>query len=213
MIRKLAAEAIGTGMLMATATGCAAMTAALTADGGLALAICAMCAGLALFVTITIFTPVSGGHLNPAVTLAFLLRHEISGRDALAYGLAQTVGAIGGAVLAHAMCAQPLLQLSTLVRDTPQLWLSEAVATCGLIVVIAGGIAARGPVPALVGAFVATGYFFTASMAFTNPAMTVARSLTGTAAGLRPEDLLPYLAAQMLGALVGAVLGRGLFGK
>lgn len=213
MVRRLWAEAIGTAILMATATGCAAMTAGLTEDAALALAICALSAGAALFVSITLFTPVSGGHLNPAVTLAFALRGEIRAGAALLYVLAQAAGAIAGAVLAHAMFALPLVELSTIARAEPRLWLSEAVATCGLILVIAGGIAARGPVPALVGTFVAMGYFFTASSAFTNPAMTLARTLTGTAAGLRPEDLLPYLLAQGAGAVLGALLGRGLFGQ
>ncbi len=111
------------------------------------------------------------------------------------------------------MFGLPLIELSAIARAEPRLWLSEAVATAGLILVIAGGIAARGPVPGLVGAFVATGYFFTASSAFTNPAMTLARTLTGTAAGLRPEDLPAYVLAQILGAIAGALLGRALFAE
>ena len=104
---------------------------------------------------------------DTAVTLAFAMRGEITPRDAALYLAAQTAGAIGGVLLAHAMFGLPLVELSTIPRSDPRLWLSEAVATAGLILVIAGGIAARGPVPALVGAFVAIGYFFTASSAFT----------------------------------------------
>lgn len=213
MYRRLTGEFLGTAFLMAAVTGCAAMTAQLAMTPGAALAICAACSGLALFVMLTIFAPVSGGHLNPAVTLAFLLRREISGRDALAYGVAQAIGAVAGVMTAHLMFALPLTELSQIDRSAPTLWLSEAIATFGLIVVILGGIAAKGPVPALVGAYIAAGYWFTASTAFTNPAMTLARILTGTAAGLRPEDLAPYLAAQFAGALAGALLGRWLFAK
>ena len=213
MQRKLVAEVLGTAILMAAVVGSTIMGSRLTGDAALGLLVTSLTAGAALFVTITVLGPVSGAHLNPAVTLAFRLRGEISTVPALAYVAAQAVGAVLGAALAHAMFDQPLVQISTTVRDLPSLWLSEVVATAGLIVVILGGIAARGPVPALVGAYILAGYWFTASTSFANPAMTFARILTDSATGLRPVDMPAYLVAQFAGALLGFALGHWLFGK
>lgn len=189
------------------------MGARLTDDPALGLLVTSICAGLALFVTITILGPVSGGHLNPVVTLAFWLRREVSLTVLFAYGLAQVLGAIMGTALAHVMFDVPAFQLATTVRNLPSLWLSEVIATAGLILVILGGLAAQGPVPALVGAYITAGYWFTSSMSFANPAMTVARILTDSAAGLQPLDLPAYLLAQSIGALLGYGFGQWLFHK
>lgn len=213
MLRKLAAEALGTGLLMAVAVGSTLMGAQLTNDAALGLFFTSACAGLTLFVTITIFGPVSGGHLNPAVTLMALLRHELSRPAALGYGLAQVLGALVGAVLAHLMFNEPLLQISTIPRNLPSLWLSEAIATAGLIFVILGAIAAKAAVPALVGAYITAAYWFTASTGFANPAMTLARTLTGSGAGLQPADMPAYLLAQFTGAACGFFLATWLFAK
>lgn len=210
-LHRLTAEFLGTALLMAVVVGSAAMGARLTGDAAIGLLASSIVTGAALFVLITIFAPVSGAHFNPAVTLAFWMRAEIGLRAALVYGLAQTAGALAGAALAHAMFDLALFSASTLMRDLPSLWLSEAVATFGLVLTILGGLAARGPVPAIVGAYIAAGYWFTASTGFANPGMTIARSLTSTGAGLRAEDLAPYLAAQFAGATLAALLGRWLF--
>lgn len=213
LARPLVAEVIGTALLTAVVFGSAMMGAQLTPDAGLGLLVSSLVTGAALFVLITILGPVSGAHLNPAATLAFALRREIAPGGAIAFVLAQIGGAILGAVLAHLMFDAPALEISTIVRNRPSLWFSETIATAGLIFVILGGIAAKGPVPALVGAYIMAGYWFTASTSFANPAMTIARSLTGSGAGLRPEDLPAYLVAQLLGALVGFALGQWLYGK
>ncbi len=213
LARPLVAEVIGTALLTAVVFGSAMMGAQLTPDAGLGLLVSSLATGAALFVLITILGPVSGAHMNPAATLAFALRREIAPGAAFGFVLAQIVGAILGAVLAHLMFDAPTLEFSTIIRNRPSLWVSEIIATAGLIFVILGGVAAKGPVPALVGAYIMTGYWFTASTSFANPAMTIARTLTGSGAGLRPEDLPAYLAAQLLGALVGFALGQWLYGK
>lgn len=213
LARPLAAELIGTALLTAVVFGSAMMGAQLTPDAGLGLLVSSLATGAALFVLITILGPVSGAHMNPAVTLSFALRRDIAPGVAFAFVLTQIVGAILGAVVAHLMFDAPALELSAIVRNRPSLWFSEIVATAGLIFVILGGIAAKGPVPALVGAYIMAGYWFTASTSFANPAMTLARTLTGSGAGLRPADLPAYLAAQVMGALVGFALAQWLFAK
>ncbi|HMS93853.1 MAG TPA: aquaporin [Tabrizicola sp.] len=209
--QKLVAEALGTAFLTAVVFGSAAMGAALTPDAGLGLLVSSLVTGFALFVLITIFAPISGAHFNPAVTLVFLTRREIGAGEAGAFLLAQAAGALAGAIATHLMFGMAWLEWSGIVRDAPRLWLSEGIATFGLVLVILGGIAAKGPVPALVGAYIAAGYWFTSSTSFANPAMSLARTMTGTGAGIRLEDVTPYLVVQIAGALVAAMLGRWLF--
>ncbi len=213
LARPLVAEIIGTALLTAVVFGSAMMGAQLTPDAGLGLLVSSLATGAALFVLITILGPVSGAHMNPAATLAFALRREIAPGAAFGFVLAQIFGAILGAVVAHLMFNAPALEVSTITRSSPSLWFSEIVATAGLIFVILGGIAARGPVPALVGAYIMAGYWFTASTSFANPAMTIARTFTSSGAGLRPVDLPAYLVAQFLGALLGFALAQWLFAK
>ncbi len=209
--QKLVAEALGTAFLTAVVFGSAAMGAALTPDAGLGLLVSSLVTGFALFVLITIFAPISGAHFNPAVTLVFLTRREIGAGEAGAFLLAQAAGALAGAIATHLMFGMAWLEWSGIVRDEPRFWLSEGIATFGLVLVILGGIAAKGPVSALVGAYIAAGYWFTSSTSFANPAMSLARTMTGTGAGIRLEDVTPYLVVQIAGALVAAMLGRWLF--
>lgn len=209
--RRLVAEGLGTALLTAVVFGSAAMGAALTQDAALGLLVSSLVTAFALFVLITVLGPISGAHMNPAVTLVFLMRGEVGMAETGAFVVAQVAGAVFGAILAHLMFGMAWLEWSGIVRDEPRLWLSEGIATFGLIFVILGGVAARGPVPALVGCYIAAGYWFTSSTSFANPAMTFARTLTGTGAGIRLEDLAPYLVAQFAGALVAALLGRWLF--
>lgn len=213
LARPLAAELIGTALLTAVVFGSTLMGSKLTQDAGLGLLASSMATGAALFVLITILGPVSGAHMNPAVSLAFALRREIPVGTALAFVLAQVMGAILGAMLAHLMFDQPALQSSTIARNSPALWLSELVATAGLVLAILGGIAAKGPVPALVGAYIMAGYWFTASTSFANPAMTLARTLTASGAGLRAEDFPAYALVQIVGAILGLGLGSWLFAR
>ncbi|MGQ0611743.1 MAG: aquaporin [Paracoccaceae bacterium] len=209
--RPLAAEFLGTALLMAVVVGSSAMGAALGAGPALGLLASALVTGLALFVLITILSPLSGAHLNPAVTLVMALNGALPAGRALAFALAQVAGAFAGAGLAHLMFALPAFTASQIERATGGLWLSEVVATFGLVFVILGGIRAGGNVAALVGAYITAGYWFTASTSFANPAMTLARAATGTGAGLRAADLPAYLAAQILGAVLALALGRWLF--
>ena len=213
MIRNITAEALGTGFLMAVVVGSTLMGSRLGEDAALGLLATSLTVGLALYVAITVLGPVSGGHLNPAVSLMAVLRREMTVKAALAHVAAQTFGALVGVALAHLMFDQPAWQVSVLARDIPSLWLSVFVATAGLIFVILGALAQGGPVAVLVGSYITAGYWFTGSTGFANPAMTIARTLTDTAAGLRPMDLPAYLLAQFAGALAGYVLGRWLFSK
>lgn len=211
--RKLVAEAVGTLLLLATVVGSGIMGDRL-AGGNVALALLAnaLATGAVLVVLITIFAPLSGAHFNPAVTLYFALRGEIAWAPALAYVLVQTVAAVAGVWLAHAMFAQPLWQVSTHLRDGMAQWLAEFVATFGLILTIAGGIrAAPAAIPMLVGLYITGAYWFTASTSFANPAVTVARALTQSFAGIAPQSAPGFIAAQLLAALAASVTLPWLF--
>jgi glycerol uptake facilitator-like aquaporin len=165
--------------------------------------------GAALVVLISVFGPLSGAHFNPAVTLVFALRRELPGRQALLYAAAQIAGGIAGTWLAHLMFALPLFELSTKVRTGGPQWLSEAVATFGLIAVILAGLRfQRHAVPWLVGLYITAAYWFTASTSFANPAVAIARALTDTFSGIRPLDLPGFVVAE----LAGAVIALGLMG-
>ncbi len=202
LAQRLLAEALGTVLLLATVVGSGIMGVAL-AEGNAALALLANAAATAgtLYVLIVVFGPVSGAHFNPAVTLVMRLRGELSTAHALAYVLVQVVAAIAGVLLAHAMFGEPLLQPGTRVRAGGAQWLSEAVATFGLVLTILLGARHRPhAVPALVAAWIFAAYWFTASTSFANPAVTLSRALTRSFAGIRPDDVAPFVAAQLLGA-------------
>jgi glycerol uptake facilitator-like aquaporin len=205
--RRLAAEALGTALLLAIVIGSGIMGERL-AGGNVALALLGntLATGAGLIVLINIFGPISGAHFNPAVTLVFALRREIGWRDAALYVAVQFAAAIAGVWLAHLMFGAPVFEISTRLRDGPALGLSEAVATFGLIATILGS-AARRPdtTPLLVGLYIIAAYWFTASTSFANPAVTVARSLSDTFAGIAPSSVPLFLAAQLAGA-AGALL-------
>lgn len=210
--RRLTAEGIGTALLVATVVGSGIMADRLTSDVGLALLGNTLATGAMLFVLITIFGPISGAHFNPAVTVVFALRRELGWAEALGYVLAQLAGGVAGAVLAHLMFDLPALQLATEVRTGASQWLSEAVAAFGLVAVILAGLRARaGAVPALVGLYITAAYWFTASTAFANPAVTLARALSDTFSGIRPVDAPGFIIAQLAGALLGLGLASWLF--
>ena len=203
--RKLIAEFIGTALLLATVVGSGIMGVAL-ADGNDAVALLANAAATAgaLYVLIVLFGPISGAHFNPAVTLAMRLRGELRNGETAAYIAVQIVAAIAGVLLAHAMFDLPLIQPGTHVRTGLAQWISEAIATFGLLLTILLGIRHRPTaVPALVASYIFAAYWFTASTSFANPAVTLARSLTQTFAGIRPEDVLGFVLAQLLGMLAG----------
>ncbi|WP_186389097.1 MIP/aquaporin family protein [Stappia sp. TSB10P1A] len=209
--RRLAAEALGTGVLVATVVGSGIMADRLTGDAALALLANTLPTGAILVVLITCLGPLSGAHFNPAVTLVFALRRELAPAEAAAYALAQILGGVAGTLVAHAMFELPLLQLSATMRTGPAQWLAEGVATFGLLLAILAGLRFRAEaVPWLVGLYITAAYWFTASTSFANPAVAVARSLTDTFAGIRPVDLPAFILAECLGAALAFALLRWL---
>jgi glycerol uptake facilitator-like aquaporin len=174
----------------------------------------ALATGCALYVLITVLREVSGAHFNPAVTLYFLTRRQVSIRMALAYIPVQIVGGIVGVWLAHGMFDLDLLQVSSTARTGTSQWLAEGIATFGLLFTIAGGLRhASAQIPVLVGAYITGAYWFTASTSYANPAVTVARSLTDTFAGIAPQNILGFILAQMLGVGLAAFVLPRLFSE
>lgn len=207
LARRLTAEALGTGLLVATVVGSGIMAENLTSDVALALLANTIATGAILVVLISTLGPISGAHFNPAVSLVFALRRELPARDAGLYALVQIVGGIVGAIAAHAMFALPLLQASSKIRTGGAQWFSEGIAAFGLVAVILAGIRfERKAVPMLVGLYITAAYWFTASTSFANPAVAIARSLTGTFSGIRPLDLPGFILAQVAGALLAMAL-------
>lgn len=212
--RRLAAEAIGTAFLVGAVVGSGLMAEQLTDDPALALLCNTLPTGAILVVLITIFGPVSGAHLNPAVTVAFALKREIAPRDAGLYVLAQIAGGIAGTIAAHLMFAEPMLQLASTARTGPSLWLAEVIAAFGLVSVILAGVRSDPrSVPWLVGLYITAAYWFTASTSFANPAVTIARTLTDSFSGIRPGDAPAFIAAQLIGALGALALTGWLLSK
>jgi glycerol uptake facilitator-like aquaporin len=200
--RRIAAEALGTALLVATVVGSGIMAETLTRDVALALLGNTLPTGAILVVLITILGPISGAHFNPAVTLIFALKRELSSREALCYVAAQIAGGIAGTMLAHAMFALPLVDASLKMRSGGAQWLAEAVAAFGLVATILAGIKFNRPaVPWLVGLYITAAYWFTSSTSFANPAVAIARSLTNTFSGIRPGDLPGFIMAEVCGAL------------
>jgi glycerol uptake facilitator-like aquaporin len=201
--RRLVAEALGTGLLVAFVIGSGIMAQNLTADVALALLANTLATGAGLVVLISVLGPLSGAHFNPAVSLVFALRGELPGRDAVLYSIVQVAGGIAGTLLAHAMFALPLFEASTKMRTGGAQWLSEAVATFGLVAVILAGLRfQRQALPWLVGLYITAAYWFTASTSFANPAVAIARALSNTFAGIRPLDVPGFIIAELAGALV-----------
>jgi glycerol uptake facilitator-like aquaporin len=212
-VKRLVAEFLGTAFLLAGVVGSGIMAAKLAGgNGALALLCNTLPTGAILVVLILTFGPVSGVHFNPAVSIAMALRRELPASDAAMYIAAQIVGGIVGVLAAHAMFELPLWQVSVHVRTGPGLWLAEAVATFGLLMTIFG-CAARTPaaIPYAVGLYITAAYWFTASTSFANPAVTIARALSDTYAGIAPAGVLAFITAQLVGALAAVALGRWLF--
>ena len=209
--RALASEALGTALLVTSVIGSGIMAQNLTDDTALALLANTIATGAALFMLITTFAPVSGAHFNPLVTLVFALKQALPARLALAYIVAQCAGGIIGTLLAHAMFDLPLIQTATHARTGGAQWLAESLATFGLIIAILGAINARANIATTVACYITAAYWFTASTSFANPAVTLARSLTNTFAGIRPVDTPGFILAEIGGALLAAMLGRWLF--
>ncbi|HEV8443274.1 MAG TPA: MIP/aquaporin family protein [Steroidobacteraceae bacterium] len=209
--RRLTAEALGSLLLATTVIGSGIMAERL-AIGNLAVALLANTGATvaALAVLIALFAPVSGAHFNPAVTLVLALRRRLEPSHATLYVVAQIAGCVAGALLAHAMFGLPLVQWASHVRSGPAQWLAEFVATAGLLLVILGN-RRDSDAPWLVAAWIGAAYWFTSSTSFANPAITMARALTDTFAGIRPLDAPAFIAAQLAGALAAALLARGLF--
>lgn len=214
LTRKLAAEALGTGMLVATVVGSGIMGQRLTDDVALQLLCNTLPTGAILVVLITILGPVSGAHFNPAVTWAFLLRREITGGTSLAFVAAQIIGAVLGTWVAHGMFTETLFQTSQTVRTGGAQWFAEIVATFGLVTVILAGLRTRSEaIPWLVGLYITAAYWFTASTSFANPAVAIGRAFTDTFSGIRPIDLPGFIAAELAGATLAMILVTWLFAR
>ncbi|MBX9885078.1 MAG: aquaporin family protein [Novosphingobium sp.] len=210
LARRIAAEGLGTLLLLAVVVGSGMMGARL-AGGNDAIALLGntLSTGAGLVVLIHVFGPISGAHFNPAVTLVTVLRRELRAADALGYVAAQVIGAVLGVWLAHAMFAAPVLQISTHARDGWGQGLAELVATFGLIGTILAVAKHRSAfTPVAVGLYITSAYWFTASTSFANPAVTLARGLTATFAGIAPASIPLFIAGQLAGALIAlAVFG------
>jgi glycerol uptake facilitator-like aquaporin len=211
--RRVAAEGLGAFFLFACVIGSGIMAAKLSGgNDAIALLGNTLATGAILFVLITVLGPISGAHMNPAVSLVAASRGELGWGDAAAYIAAQFAFGVLGAWAAHLMFGLPALQLSVKARTGLGQWTGEYIATFGLILVILGTVRFRQPwVPATVAAYITAAYWFTSSTSFANPAITVARSLTDTFAGIAPHDVLPFIAAQLLGAGCAAVAAKWLF--
>ena len=208
LARRVVAEGLGTAFLLAGVVGSGIMAARLAGgNGALALLCNTIATGAILTVLILVFGPVSGAHFNPAVTLAFAMRRTLSWPQAALYAVCQIAGGALGVWAAHLMFALPLWQFSTTIRSGPDQWFAEGVATFGLVLTIFGCVA-RTPtaVPYAVGLYITAAYWFTASTSFANPAVTIARSLSDTFAGIAPGNVAAFIAAQLVGALAALAL-------
>ena len=213
MPQKLFAEALGTALLLIAVVGSGIMAETLSGGNvGLALLANAIATGCMLYAIITTLGPVSGAHFNPAVTLAFALRGEISPNDAGAYAAVQIAGGILGVWAAHLMFDLTILQTSTTERASPGLWASELIATFGLLFVIFGGLKSRPEaVPTLVALYITGAYWFTSSTSFANPAVTIARGFSDTFAGILPAHVPVFIAMQLAAVVVAAFVFPMLF--
>jgi glycerol uptake facilitator-like aquaporin len=211
--RRLVSEALGTAFLLAAVVGSGIMAQRLSGgNGALALLCNTLPTGAILTVLILMFGPLSGAHFNPAVSIAFALRRELPWPDMAAYIVAQIVGGLIGVWTAHLMFELPLWQLSENVRTGPGQWLGEFVATFGLLLTILGCVArASTAVPFAVGLYITSAYWFTASTSFANPAVTIARSISDTFAGIAPSAAPAFIAAQLVGMLAAVSLARWLW--
>ena len=212
-MQRLLAEGLGTAFLLATVIGSGIMGETL-ADGNAAIALLGntIPTGAILVVLITIFGPVSGAHFNPAVTLAFFLKRDISFYEASGFIIVQIIGGILGVWAAHLMFAEDVLQISMKIRAGPAQGFSELVASFGLLIVIFGGIRHKpDAIPVLVGLYITAAYWFTASTSFANPAVTIARMWSDTFAGIAPASAPLFIAMQLIGAVLAVAATKPLF--
>ena len=212
-MRAYLSEFTGTAMLLATVIGSGIMGETL-ANGNTAIALLGntIATGSILYVLITVFGPISGAHFNPAVTIAMLISKKILIKDALIFIILQILGAGLGVMIAHGMFGLEILQISSKLRQGPSQGFSEVIATFGLILIIFGGLKVRPEaIPALVGFYITSAYWFTASTSFANPAVTLARSLSNTFAGISPNNIIMFISCQFIGMLVALIIIKKIF--
>ncbi len=210
--KRLLSEGLGSLLLAATVIGSGVMAQRLAGGNGAVALLANTAATVAVLATlIGLLGPVSGAHFNPAVSVIQALRNQMSWREAAGYAVVQIIGCCLGALVAHAMFELPLLQASRHIRTGPAQWLAELVATFGLLLVVLGH-RRQSDAPWMVASWIGAAYWFTASTSFANPAITIARSLTDTFAGIRPADVPAFIGAQLLGAILALLVARPLFG-
>ncbi len=213
--RKLVAEWLGTFSLLATVVGSGIMAEKL-AGGNVAIALLGntIPTGAILVVLILVFGPISGAHLNPAVTLAFAIRREISPKNASLYVVTQILGGISGVLVAHVMFDNPLIDPSTTVRTGIGQWVGEFLATFGLVGTILGCLKSRAEaIPYAVGLYITAAYWFTSSTSFANPAVTIARGFSNTFAGIQPVDIAAFVGVQLLAAYLATFFFKWLLNE
>jgi len=209
-LRRTIAELFGTATLLLVVIGSGVMATNLSKDVGVQLTINSAATGLILYILITLLGPISGAHFNPVVTAIQLFKKNITASLAAAYLAAQLVGAVIGVAIANFIFNLPIIEISQKDRTGAELFVSEILATAGLVFIIFTAIAQRSEakIPVLVGAYISAAYFFTSSTSFANPAVTVARTLSDTFAGIAPSSVAPFIAAQILGAVLGLALTK-----
>ena len=209
-LRRTIAELAGTATLLLVVIGSGVMATNLSKDVGVQLTINSAATGLILYILITLLGPISGAHFNPVVTAIQLYRKNITASLAAAYLAAQLVGAVIGVALANFIFSLPIIEISQKDRTGAELFVSEILATTGLVFIIFTAIAQKSEakIPVLVGAYISAAYFFTSSTSFANPAVTIARTLSDTFAGIAPSSVAPFIAAQILGAALGLALTK-----
>ena len=207
-LRRAIAELFGTATLLLVVIGSGVMATNLSKDVGVQLVINSAATGLILYILITLLGPISGAHFNPVVTVIQLYKKNITATLAAAYSVAQLVGAVIGVALANFIFNLPIIEISHKDRTGAELFVSEILATAGLVFIIFTAIAQKSDAknPVLVGAYISAAYFFTSSTSFANPAVTVARTLSDTFAGIAPSSVLPFIASQIIGAALGLAL-------
>ena len=209
-LRRTIAELFGTATLLLVVIGSGVMATNLSKDVGVQLTINSAATGLILYILITLLGPISGAHFNPVVTSIQLFKKNITASLAAAYLAAQLVGAVIGVAIANFIFNLPIIEISQKDRTGAELFVSEILATAGLVFIIFTAIAQKSEakIPVLVGAYISAAYFFTSSTSFANPAVTVARTLSDSFAGIAPSSVAPFIAAQILGAVLGLVLTK-----
>jgi glycerol uptake facilitator-like aquaporin len=209
-LRRTIAEIFGTATLLLVVIGSGVMATNLSKDVGVQLTINSAATGLILYILITLLGPISGAHFNPVVTAIQLYKKNMTASLAAAYLVAQLVGAVIGVALANFIFNLPIIEISQKDRTGAELFVSEILATAGLVFIIFTAIAQKSEakIPVLVGAYISAAYFFTSSTSFANPAVTVARTLSDTFAGIAPSSVAPFIAAQILGAVLGLALTK-----